>query len=71
METFEKVRTMYRPVFDNSGMKKLSDRELSLVNNMFSFYNMIQENRPGLFQNVRLDRVKKFRGHRWEEVLLP
>ena len=59
METFEKVRNMCRPVFDNARVKKITNRELSLVNNMFAFHNMLQWNRPGVFQNVRLDRVKK------------
>ena len=59
METVEKVRTMCRPVFDNADVKKPTDRELALENNMFSFYNMIQGNRPGVFQNVHLDSVKK------------
>ena len=59
METFEKVRTMCRPVFDNARVKKPTDRELALVNNMFAFYNMIQGNRSIVFQNVCLDRIKK------------
>ena len=51
METFDdKVRNMCRPVFDNAWVKKPTDRELALVNNMFAFYNMIQGNRPGVYR---------------------